>query len=79
MVGEPDEKKNAFVVRSFAEVEAKARQVLKEKGFSDELIEAQLARVNREYPDWPSDWPSPDHPSEKPAERPGAGKADERE
>ena len=53
MVGEPDETNNVFVVHSFAEVEAKARQVLKEKGFSDELIEAQLARVNREYPDWP--------------------------
>lgn len=59
MAGEPEgtleAATNVFVVRSFAEVEARAREVLREKGFSNELIEAQLARVNRDYPDWPSD------------------------
>jgi hypothetical protein len=83
MVAEPDEKKHTFVVNSLADVEAQARQVLKEKGFSDELIEAQLVRVTRDYPDWPdrssTDKASPDLPSEEPGERPGASKARERQ
>ena len=55
MAGEPDAKSSVFAIQSFAEVEAKARQVLKEKGFSDELIEAQLTKAMRDYPDWPSE------------------------
>ena len=68
MVGEPDGTNNTFVVDSLAEVEAKARQVLKEKGFSDELIEAQLARVKRDYPDWP-DWALEGSGADKTGER----------
>jgi hypothetical protein len=55
MAGQPDEKSSVFAIQSFAEVEAKARQVLKEKGFSDDLIEAQLARPTAQYPIWPSE------------------------
>jgi hypothetical protein len=35
---------------SFAKVEAKAREVLKERGFSNELIEAELNRTSRRAP-----------------------------
>ena len=58
MAGEPERtpeaSNGAFAIQSFVEVEAHARQVLREKGCSEELIEAQLARVNRDYPDWPA-------------------------
>jgi hypothetical protein len=33
---------------SFAKVEAKAREVLKERGFTKEMIEAELNRVRRD-------------------------------
>jgi len=33
---------------SFAEVEAKAREVLKERGFTREMIEAELNRTRRD-------------------------------
>ena len=36
---------------SFAKVEAKAREVLKERGFTAEMIEAELKRTRRFDPD----------------------------
>jgi hypothetical protein len=35
---------------SFDQVEAKAREVLKERGFTAEMIEAELKRVRRSDP-----------------------------
>jgi hypothetical protein len=37
-------------LESFARIEAKAREVLRERGFTDEMIEAELKRVRRHDP-----------------------------
>jgi len=47
-VHQPPEPRVALPKRaSFAEIEAKAREVLRERGFTPEMIEAELKRVRR--------------------------------
>ena len=58
MVGEPDKSSSVFGIESLADAEAKARQVLRDKGFTEDQIEAQLAKTKRDYRDWPP--PQPD-------------------
>jgi hypothetical protein len=36
---------------SFAMIEAKAREILRERGFTDEMIEVELKRARRYDPD----------------------------
>ena len=64
MVGAPDDSSPVFAFESFTEIEAKARDFLRERGFSEDQINAQLAKTMRDHIDWlPPPSTGPDHSS----------------